>query len=103
MGVNDPDYMEYDQGQMLTLFSDLQGFRQALTDRGQEMNDAATTLAAAWADNGALGVFQSTKGEWDGEFTDTLVILDKIAAEVENALHRALGTDGKIGDGFADI
>ncbi|MBF6417011.1 hypothetical protein IU441_28040, partial [Nocardia cyriacigeorgica] len=43
----------------------------------------------------------TVKSKWDNEFGDTLVILNKVAAAVENALQRALGTDQKIGDGFS--
>jgi uncharacterized protein YukE len=97
------DIIEYDSGQMTTLFSDLQGFRKALTERASEMKDAGGKLEAAWQGTDAYNSFHTTHQRWDGEFEDTLVILDKVAAAVETALHRALGTDGKIGGGFADL
>ncbi|MEV0293230.1 type VII secretion protein EsxR [Nocardia sp. NPDC050710] len=97
------DIIEYDSGPITTLFHDLQGFRKALTERAQEMKDAGAKLEAAWQGTEAYNSFHTIHQKWDGEFEDTLVILDRVAAAVETALNRALGTDGKIGDGFADL
>ncbi|MGW6724424.1 WXG100 family type VII secretion target [Nocardia sp. NPDC055029] len=97
------DIIQYDSGAMVTLFSDLVNFRKALTDFAGDMTDAGGKLAVAWEGNSAHSAFADLHKKWDGEFEDTLLILDRVAAEVENALHRALGTDGKIGDGFADL
>ncbi|MBF6456548.1 WXG100 family type VII secretion target [Nocardia cyriacigeorgica] len=95
--------MEYDKSAMTTLFHDLQGFRKALTDNARDMADAGSALAVAWEGNEAYHGFQAVHKDWDTKFEDTLVILDNVAAAVESALHRALGTDGKIGDGFAGV
>ncbi|MFE3446460.1 WXG100 family type VII secretion target [Nocardia sp. NPDC059180] len=95
--------MEYDKAAMTTLFADLQGFRKALTDNARDMSDAGTALSTAWEGNEANNNFQIAHKDWDTKFEDTLVILDNVAAAVESALHRALGTDGKIGDGFAGV
>ncbi|GAA5067192.1 WXG100 family type VII secretion target [Nocardia callitridis] len=95
--------MEYNQAAMTTLFGDLQGFRKKLTENSQDMQSAAKALEVAWTGTDAYNSFHQTHTKWDTEFGDTLVVLDKVAAAVENALHRAVGTDGKIGDGFADL
>ncbi|WP_406236334.1 WXG100 family type VII secretion target [Nocardia sp. NBC_01009] len=95
--------MEYSKAKMVTLFHDLQGFRQALIDRSQDMNDAGNNLRKAWQDNAALVEFEKTYKGWTDEHEHMLQVLNKIAAAVESALHRALGTDGKIGDGFAGL
>ncbi|MEV0252246.1 type VII secretion protein EsxR [Nocardia sp. NPDC050712] len=97
------DVQEYDEGAITTLFHDLVGFRKALTDFAGEMKDAGGKLEIAWEGTNAYTGFHTTHQKFDAEFEDTLVIMDKVAAAVETALQRALGTDGKIGDGFADI
>ncbi|WP_227998553.1 WXG100 family type VII secretion target [Nocardia australiensis] len=95
--------MEYSKAKMISLFQDLQGFNKALADRAQDMSDARGNLNKAWNGNEAFVQFDLKYNDWHGEHEKMLHVLDKVAGAVENSLHRALGTDGKIGDGFAGI
>lgn len=93
--------MLYDEATMTTLFNNLNDNYHKLQGEGSNLNDAAAKLATAWEGNASLAGFDSAKKNWDDKYSDTLDILNKVAAAVESALNRALGTDAKIGDGFA--
>ncbi|GAB4583220.1 WXG100 family type VII secretion target [Nocardia sp. IFM 10818] len=92
--------MLYDAKTMNELASSLKENFGQLQIAGQDLESAAKTLETAWQGNTALDAFKAVHAKWNGEFADTLQTLDNVAAEVENALGRALGADGKIGDGF---
>ncbi|MBH0777581.1 WXG100 family type VII secretion target [Nocardia bovistercoris] len=93
--------MLYDKATMTELYNNLNENYGKLQGEGQRFNEAAGRLAQAWEGNASLDGFQTAKGNWDTNYADTLEILNKVAAAVESALQRALGTDAKIGDGFA--
>lgn len=93
--------MLYDKATMTELYNNLNENYTKLRGEGERFNEAAGRLAQAWEGNASLAGFQSAKNNWDTQFGDTLEILNKVAAAVESALNRALGTDAKIGDGFA--
>ncbi|MBA4857743.1 hypothetical protein IU443_08810 [Nocardia farcinica] len=93
--------MLYDEATMTELFNNLNENYAKLQQEGENLETAAAKLSQAWEGNAALAGFTTVKSKWDNEFGDTLVILNKVAAAVENALQRALGTDQKIGDGFS--
>ncbi|MEV0356825.1 type VII secretion protein EsxR [Nocardia sp. NPDC050697] len=92
--------MLYDEATMTELFTSLNTNYGKLLQQADDLQTAAGQLATAWEGNDGLAGFQSSKTKWDGEYEDTTTLLNRIAAEVENALQRALGTDGKVGDGF---
>jgi uncharacterized protein YukE len=98
--MSDGDGMLYDKGAMITLFDTLNSHHSTLIQQEHDLQTAAGKLQNAWEGNASLASFQIVKHDWDTQYGDTLVILNKVAAEVENSLHRALGTDQKIGDGF---
>lgn len=103
MAMGDDDVMEYNKGKMLTLYSDLMGFHKALMERTQDMHDAARNLGTAWQNNAGLQGFQTVFNQWDAKDEELKTTLNKVAAAVESAMNRALGTDQKIGDGFGSI
>lgn len=69
---------------------------------GSDMNDAAGKLQQAWSREAWNGFSVVYKG-WTDEFEDSLTTLNKVAVAVEDAMHRALGADQKIGDGFGSF
>lgn len=94
--------MEYGKAAMEALFDNLEGYRDDLISQSAAVQDAATSIDAAW-DTDAKGEFVKIHTEWNDAIEDTQQLLNAIAAAVENALGEALGTDGKVGDGFAEI
>ncbi|WP_330183361.1 hypothetical protein OHB26_06755 [Nocardia sp. NBC_01503] len=97
------DEMLYDQATITTLVADLKEQFGQLTMAGQDMEDAANKLEAAWANNSALAGFQGVHSNWKNEYADSLHTLNQVAIAVENAMQSALGADKKIGDGFGGI
>ncbi|MBF6133795.1 hypothetical protein IU501_12385 [Nocardia otitidiscaviarum] len=73
---------------------------------GDDLQEASGKLEMAWTNqntgesNDAYKSFAGVKSKWDTEYGDTLTLLNRVAAEVENSMGRALGADKKIGDGF---
>ncbi|MET9488659.1 MULTISPECIES: hypothetical protein [unclassified Nocardia] len=98
--------MLYDANTMNELASTLKDYYGQLQMSSSDLQDASKQLQAAWTNentgqsNSAWTAFAAVKGKWDNEFGDTMTTLNRVAAEVENALGRALGADQKIGDGF---
>ncbi|MEU1980941.1 hypothetical protein [Nocardia sp. NPDC019395] len=60
-------------------------------------------LVAMNSEGAASGIAQAHKKLVDEALGDTKVKLNNLAAAVEEALERALGTDKHIGDGFASL
>ncbi|MFC9993676.1 WXG100 family type VII secretion target [Nocardia sp. NPDC127526] len=92
--------MLYDAKTMNELASSLKENFGQLMIAGQDLEAAANKLTTAWEGNQAQTSFVAVHKKWNDEYSNTLQTLDNVAAEVENALGRALGADGKIGDGF---
>ncbi|MEV6337422.1 MULTISPECIES: hypothetical protein [Nocardia] len=92
--------MAYAKGPMMALYNDLVTLHGDLIKYGSDMEDAGGVLKVAWEGNVAHASFKQVYDAWHSEYGDTLTSLNNVAAAVENSLHRALGTDGKIGDGF---
>lgn len=91
----------YDPASMNTLFSELQTNGGKMRGEIDALNDAATAFHANLTGQSATEAFSIAHRNVTQELDDTLVKLDQLAAEVENALNRALEADGKVGDGFA--
>ncbi|NKY88785.1 hypothetical protein [Nocardia veterana] len=94
---------EYKAAEMTQLFNDLNSSHGNLLTYGNDIHDAKGILQSAWEDNKAHEDFMVVAKQWDDEYQHTLEVLQRVAGAVESALHRALGTDGKIGDGFAGL
>lgn len=94
--------MEYGKAAMEALFANLGDYHKDLVAQSAAVQDAAGSINTAW-DTDAKGEFVKIHEKWNDEIENTEFLLNEIAAAVENALHSALGTDGKVGDGFAEI
>ncbi|MQY25015.1 WXG100 family type VII secretion target [Nocardia aurantia] len=94
---------EYQSGPMTQLAGDLNKFHTDLHTFGGDVSDMGNVLAAAWEGNEGHADFQAVHQQWDGAYHDGLVALQKVAAAVENALHRALSTDHSVGQGFSSL
>lgn len=92
--------MAYSKGPMTALFNDLVTLHGDLIKYGGDMEDAGGVLEVAWENNVAHASFKQVYDAWHSQYTDTLASLNRVAAAVENSLHRALDADGRIGDGF---
>ncbi|MGS2808687.1 type VII secretion protein EsxR [Nocardia sp. MW-W600-9] len=95
----------YDPAAMNELFSDLQTYGGQMKGQISELEQASTDFKTNLQGENAQANFQKAYDNLvhnDG-LDDTLDKLDKLAAQVESALQRALEADGKVGDGFADF
>ncbi|MFF0491328.1 WXG100 family type VII secretion target [Nocardia sp. NPDC003482] len=91
----------YDPGAMNELFSDLQNHGGKMRGEIDALEGAANDFRANLQGDNAIENFNTAHKNTSTELGDTLDKLDRLAAAVENALHRALEADGKVGDGFA--
>ncbi|MCX0269538.1 type VII secretion protein EsxR [Nocardia fusca] len=91
----------YDKPTMEALFDSLKTEGSKIQGEIEALATAKDNFLNAMAGQGAQEGFQTAHGAVNTELEDTLTKLDQLAAAVENALHRALETDKKIGDGFA--
>lgn len=91
----------YDRPTMETLYDTLEAegsnLGKEIDTLDHTIKKAAMAMNSQNAQDGLLTAYASVKTE----LTDTLDILNRLAGAVEDALHRALDTDKKIGDGFA--
>lgn len=91
----------YDKVAMTALFEALNTEGSSIAREIQAIEDAKNNLLAALdSENAAAGIAKGHTALAQ-ELDDTKVLLNQLAANVESALNRALGTDQKIGDGFA--
>lgn len=93
----------YDPAAMNELFSDLQTYGGKMKGEIDELEGAASDFRANLQGEQAIASFDTAHKNVTTELTDTLDKLDRLAAQVESALNRALEADGKVGDGFADF
>ncbi|GGK57476.1 type VII secretion protein EsxR [Nocardia camponoti] len=93
----------YDPTAMNELFTDLQTYGGQMKGQIAELDSASTDFQNNLQGENAVANFVRAHGNLKTELSDTLEKLDKLAAQVESALHRALEADGKVGDGFADF
>ena len=95
------DRILYDKPTMEALFDALNTEGSKIQGEIEALRTAKDNFLAAMASEGAQEGFQGAHRAVNSELEDTLHKLDQLAIAVENALHRALQTDKKIGDGFA--
>ncbi|MFI5717449.1 type VII secretion protein EsxR [Nocardia sp. NPDC051750] len=91
----------YDKDTMEALFDGLKTEGSKIQGEIEALGTAKDHFLAAMASQGAQDGFIAAHSKVNTELEDTLHKLDQLAIAVENALHRALETDKKIGDGFA--
>ncbi|WP_338772129.1 type VII secretion protein EsxR [Nocardia vulneris] len=91
----------YDPKAMNELYSDLQTHGGKMKTEIDTLQSCANEFHNNLTGSKAGPAFDDRHKELSTALEDTLVKLDKLAAEVENALNRALDADGKVGDGFA--
>ncbi|MET7768672.1 type VII secretion protein EsxR [Nocardia sp. NPDC005366] len=93
----------YDPAAMNELYSDLQTHGGKMKSEIDELEGAASDFRANLQGEQAISSFDTAHKGVTTELTDTLDKLDRLAAQVEGALNRALEADGKVGDGFASF
>lgn len=91
----------YDPKAMNHLYDELHTNGSTLKQQNDHLQDLAKQFQTALIGQQGNEAFARAHTNWDNDFQDTLQKLDALGAEVENALHRALDADGKVGDGFA--
>ncbi|MGW5386495.1 type VII secretion protein EsxR [Nocardia sp. NPDC003963] len=91
----------YDRPTMEALFDALKTEGSKIQGETEALATAKNNFLAAMASQGAQDGFQAAHGKVNTELEDTLHKLDQLAVAVHDALHRALETDKRIGDGFA--
>ncbi|WP_054815789.1 WXG100 family type VII secretion target [Nocardia arizonensis] len=91
----------YDPAAMNELYSDLQTHGGKMKSEISELESAAGDFRASLQGDNAISNFDQAHKNVTTELSDTLDKLDRLAAQVEAALNRALEADGKVGDGFA--
>ncbi len=91
----------YDPAAMNELFNELQTHGGKMKGEIDALESAANDFRANLHGDKAIEAFNTAHTHTTTELSDTLEKLDRLAASVENALHRALEADGKVGDGFA--
>ncbi|MBF6235756.1 hypothetical protein IU474_01500 [Nocardia otitidiscaviarum] len=104
------DVTLYDKQTITNMYLELRRFHGQLAQAGgDDLETASKNLMAAWSDgNGNVNAayehgFLPVKKDWDGEFADTLRILEDIATALENAMGAAFGADARIADGFGAV
>ncbi|MFI6870171.1 hypothetical protein [Nocardia sp. NPDC050406] len=98
----------YNKPVMDQMYQELKQYHGLLGQAGRDdFQTASEKLKAAWTDptdntinQAYTGGYEIVKNKFDGEFTDTLTVLENIATALENALANAGYTDAKIADGF---
>ncbi|UGT60008.1 type VII secretion protein EsxR [Nocardia asteroides] len=91
----------YDPATMNALYDELKTNGSKIQGEIQELNDAANLFRQNLSGDQAISNFDNANKNVNTELDDTLSKLDQLAAEVENALSRALEADGRVGDGFS--
>ncbi|WP_067646748.1 WXG100 family type VII secretion target [Nocardia harenae] len=91
----------YDPATMNALYDELKNNGGKIQGEIQELNDAANAFRQNLSGDSAISNFDNANRNVNTELEDTLSKLDQLAAEVENALSRALEADGRVGDGFS--
>ncbi|MBL1075173.1 hypothetical protein JK358_12300 [Nocardia sp. 2] len=108
--------MLYDERTMRELVSNLRQYHTDLVSAagdGTTNNETTSAFGAAsaklkdaWTNevtgeqNSSWNSFDAVKVRWNGEYSDTLTTLTRVANEVENAINNALSTDGRVAGGF---
>ncbi|MEU7764892.1 type VII secretion protein EsxR [Nocardia sp. NPDC049190] len=93
----------YSKNKITEMVSDLDRYGTTMKRQIDELEGAATAFRANLKGDEAIANFDTTHAKLTGELSDTLQKLDALAVKVEEAFHRIVGADGKIGDGFASI
>ncbi|QIS09007.1 WXG100 family type VII secretion target [Nocardia arthritidis] len=77
------------------------GHADLITEEGH-LDQYGSKLQSAWQENkGFIDGFHPVMNDWKNHQDEIKQVLNQVARQVENALHRALSTDHKVGDGFA--
>lgn len=94
----------YSAPDMVRLFDTLNVEAGKIDSEIQAIVDSKNALLTAMNSEATLsGIEQAHKKLVDTALSDTKTKLNALAAAVEDALERALGTDKMIGDGFASF
>ncbi|MBJ8338581.1 hypothetical protein JGU71_06770 [Antrihabitans sp. YC3-6] len=91
----------YNKASIEALVADLAGFRTTLTSQADEVGAAAKGKIASGFDTPeGLTAFLQVQQKWDTEFSDTLVILNKLTTAAGDALTNVLGADQNVRKAF---
>ncbi|PXX66578.1 hypothetical protein DFR70_103327 [Nocardia tenerifensis] len=91
----------YDPASMNHLYDELQTHGGKMKSEIDTLQSCASAFHSNLSGKNAAAGFDAKHKELSTSLEDTLQKLDDLAAQVENALQRALEADGKVGDGFA--
>ncbi|MFI6997708.1 WXG100 family type VII secretion target [Nocardia sp. NPDC050175] len=91
----------YDPTEMNHLRDELQNNGGKMKAEIDSLEDAAKGFHDNLTGESAKTGFDQAHKALQSDLSDTLKKLDDLATQVENALHRAIEADGKVGDGFA--
>ncbi|GGK98707.1 hypothetical protein [Nocardia jinanensis] len=83
------------------MLDDMARYGSTMKNQIDELQAAAGEFRANMSGDVAIANFDAKHGELSLELEDTLVKLDNLGIKVENAFHRAIETDKRVGDGFA--
>lgn len=95
--------IQYNSAAINEMLGDLNRYGSTMKAQIDELHGAADAFRASLSGDQAIDNFNAAHKSLSIELEDTLVKLDKLGIQVENALHRAIEADGKVGDGFAGI
>lgn len=101
----------YNKPVMDNMYQELKTYHGQLSQAGgHDFKAASDKLQTAWTDptDGTVNAaytdgYAVVQQKWNNEFSDTLQVLENIAAALENALANAGYTDAKIADGFGAV
>lgn len=93
--------IQYDFTKLHQLAEDLREELKVLTTQSESLGEEVSTIASAWESPEARDTYLQAQNRWDTEFSDTRVLLNKLANAVETSANDMKGTDNSISGTFA--
>lgn len=93
--------IQYDFTKLHQLADDLREELKVLTTQSESLGEEVSTIASAWESPEARDTYMQAQNRWDEEFSDTRILLNKLANAVETSANDMKGTDNSISGTFA--
>lgn len=93
--------IQYDFTKLHQLAEDLREELKVLTTQSESLGEEVSTIASAWESPEARDTYLNAQNRWDQEFSDTRILLNKLANAVETSANDMKGTDNNISGAFA--
>ena len=93
--------IQYDFTKLHQLADDHREELKVLTTQSESLGEEVSTIASAWESPEARDTYMQAQNRWDEEFSDTRILLNKLANAVETSANDMKGTDNSISGTFA--